>query len=92
MEYPASAHRFAEDVTILKVVVAELPVGAAHGAIEVKGVEDAKERVPEIFVREGLVRQRAGPPIFTAMLSWAATANSFGRSANGSAGDGGSCG
>jgi hypothetical protein len=31
------------------------------GAIEVKGVEDAKERVPEICVREGLVRQRAGP-------------------------------
>jgi len=56
-----SAHRFAEDVAILKVVVAELPVGGPHGAIEVKGVEDAKERVPEIFVREGLVRQRAGP-------------------------------
>jgi hypothetical protein len=34
------------------------PVGAPHTAIETKGVKDAKERVPDVIVREGLVRQR----------------------------------
>src|SRR5712671_1969985 len=40
------------------------PVSAPHAAIEAKGVEDAKERVPDVVVREGLVRQRAGATDF----------------------------
>jgi hypothetical protein len=40
------------------------PVGAPHAATEAKGIEDAAERVPYVFVGEGLVRQGAGPADF----------------------------
>src|SRR3954452_788556 len=36
------------------------PVGAPHAAIEAKGIEDASKRVPQVVVRESLVRQRTG--------------------------------
>src|SRR5688572_5460258 len=36
------------------------PVGAPHAAVEAEGVEHARQRIPDILVREWLVRQRAG--------------------------------
>src|SRR6185503_13921544 len=36
------------------------PVGAPHAAVEAERVEDAGERIPDVLVREWLVRQRAG--------------------------------
>ena len=35
------------------------PVGAPHAAIEAENFEHAAERVPDVLVREGIVRQRA---------------------------------
>ena len=45
------------------------PVGAPQTAIEAKGVENTAERVPEVFAREGLVRQGTSPLMLIAMLS-----------------------
>jgi hypothetical protein len=38
--------------------------GSPSAAFEAKGVEDAKERVPDVSVKEGLVRQLAGAADF----------------------------
>jgi len=40
------------------------PVGAPHTAIEAKRVEDVAERVPDVVVRERLVRECAGSADF----------------------------
>ena len=40
------------------------PVGAPHAAIDAKSVEYLAERIPNVFVREGLMRQGAGTADF----------------------------
>ena len=40
------------------------PVGAPQTAIEAKRIEDAAERIPQVFVGEWLVRQGAGAADF----------------------------
>ena len=40
------------------------PVGAPHAASEAKGIEDTAERIPDVTIREGLVRERASAADF----------------------------
>ena len=68
------------------------PVGAPHAALKAERIEDASKRIPDVCVREGVVRQRARPADFTATFLWAASASNLGRLANGSAGAGGTRG
>ena len=36
------------------------PIGAPHAAIEAEGIEDARQRIPDVLVRVRLARERAG--------------------------------
>jgi hypothetical protein len=36
------------------------PVGAPHATVEAERIKDADERVPNVAVREGFMRERAG--------------------------------